>query len=174
MTENAPTITNLQDLLNYDVRRFTCAEIALKFSLEKWIALTSSLKLKTILQKYMEFAEEHIHKFENYFEAQHINSLSNANRVMMAFIEDTDETMNFCTDPEARDAGLLASIQGINHFKISLYGSAAAFAKELGLEEFASVFHEAEVNEKQIDDRLSQLAEYEINRRARAPIVLPR
>jgi hypothetical protein len=32
--------------------------------------------------------------------------------------------------------------------------------------------HEAEVNEKQIDDRLSQLAEHEINIKAKAPIAL--
>jgi hypothetical protein len=42
----------------------------------------------------------------------------------------------------------------------------------LNLEKFASVFHEAEINEKQIDDRLSQLAEHEINARAKAPILL--
>ena len=40
------------------------------------------------------------------------------------------------------------------------------------MEKFAGVFHEAEVNEKQIDDRLSQLAEHEINFKAKAPIVL--
>ena len=36
----------------------------------------------------------------------------------------------------------------------------------------ASVFHEMEINEKHIDDRLSQLAEFEINRKARTPIVI--
>ena len=42
----------------------------------------------------------------------------------------------------------------------------------LGMEKQAAIFHEAEINEKQIDDRLSQLAEYEINMKARTPIVL--
>ena len=60
-----------------------------------------------------------------------------------------------------------------NHFKISTYGTAAAFANALNMEKQASVFHEAEVNEKQIDDRLSQLAEHEINIKAKAPIELP-
>jgi ferritin-like metal-binding protein YciE len=92
---------------------------------------------------------------------------------MLAFIEDANEKLNNCADQQVIDACLLASIQGINHFKISLYGTAAAFAKELGMEKFASVFHEAEVNEKQIDDRLSQLAEHEINISAKTPIVLP-
>ena len=41
------------------------------------------------------------------------------------------------------------------------------------MENQAVIFHEAEINEKQIDDRLSQLAEFEINVKAKAPIVLP-
>lgn len=92
---------------------------------------------------------------------------------MLAFIEETNEKLNSCADQKAQDACLLACIQGINHFKISLYGTAAAFAKQLEMEKFASLFHKAEVNEKQIDDRLSQLAEHEINIAAKTPVVLP-
>jgi len=43
----------------------------------------------------------------------------------------------------------------------------------LGMEKYAAVFHESEINEKQIDDRLTQLAEHEINIKAKAPIILP-
>jgi ferritin-like metal-binding protein YciE len=65
-------------------------------------------------------------------------------------------------------------VQGINHFKISIYGTSAAFAKTLNLEKAAAMFHEMEVNEKQIDDRLSQLAEHEINGKANAPFAIAR
>jgi len=40
-------------------------------------------------------------------------------------------------------------------------------------EKAAELFHEAEANEKQIDDRLTQLAEHEINVKAKTPAVLP-
>ena len=40
------------------------------------------------------------------------------------------------------------------------------------VEDHAAIFHKAEINEKQIDDRLSQLAEHEINIKAKAPIEL--
>jgi hypothetical protein len=40
------------------------------------------------------------------------------------------------------------------------------------MEKQAAVFYEAEINEKQIDDRLSQLAQFEINVKAKAPIVI--
>ncbi len=38
--------------------------------------------------------------------------------------------------------------------------------------EAATIFYEAEVSEKQIDDRLSQLAEYEINVKAKSPSLI--
>lgn len=172
MLENNQQLTTLHNLLDYDASRFTSAEIQLKKALPEWISKTNSLMLKTVLQKYIDYVQQHVQKMERFFEEEKINALSLNNRVMHAFIEETDEKLAICSDPEIRDACLLACIQSINHFKISIYGTAAAFANALEMEKYAGVFHEAEVNEKQIDSRLSQLAEFEINKKARAPIVL--
>ncbi len=173
MTENNQTITTLQNLLDYDASKFISAEIQLKKSLPEWIKKAGSLKLKTVLHKYLDFIEQHVQKMEGFFEEENINSISLTNGVMKAYIEEANEKISICTDAEVKDACLLASIQAINHFKISTYGTAAAFAHALGMEKHGAIFHEAEVNEKQIDDRLSQLAEHEINIHARTPIVLP-
>ena len=173
MAENNQTITTLHNLLDYDASKFTSAEIQLKNSLPEWINKASSLQLKTVLQKYLGFVQQHVQKMEGFFEQEKINSFSLTNRVMRAFIEEAEEKLSNCTDAEVKDACLLACIQAINHFKISTYGTAAAFANALDMEKHAAVFHEAEVNEKQIDDRLSQLAEHEINIKAKTLIVLP-
>ena len=173
MSENNQTITTLHNLLDYDARKFTSAEIQINNSLPEWINKASSLQLKTVLQKYLGFVQQHVQKIEGFFEEEKISSLSLTNRVMRAFIEEAEEKLVNCTDAAIKDACLLACIQAINHFKISTYGTAAAFANALDMEKQAAIFQEAEVNEKQIDDRLSQLAEHEINIKAKAPIVLP-
>ena len=173
MADDTQKNTNLQDLLDYDARKFISAEVQLKNTLPEWINKASSLQLKTVLQKYLDLVQHHVQIIEGFFEEENIISLSVTNRVMQAYIEETKEKLGSCTDAEVKDACLLACIQAINHFKISTYGTAAAFANALGMEKTAIVFHEAEINEKQIDDRLSQLAEYEINVKAKAPIVLP-
>jgi len=173
MAENNPTITTLHNLMDYNARKFTSAEIQLKNSLPEWINKAGSLQLKTVLQKYLDFVQQHVQKMEGFYEEEKIVSLSLTNRVMKAFIEEAEEKLANCTDAEIKDACLLACIQAINHFKISAYGTAAAFANALNMEKQAAVFHEAEVNEKQIDDRLSQLAGHEINIKAKTPIELP-
>ena len=167
-------VTTLHDLLDYDAGKFTSAEAQLTKSLAEWINMAGSLKLKTVLQKYRDFVQQHIQNLEDFFDAEKINAISMSNRVMHAFIEELNEKLNNCTDAEIKDACMLAGIQAINHFKISMYGTAAAFANTLDMEKQAALFHQAEIDEKQIDDRLSQLAEYEINKNARAPVVLPR
>ena len=172
MSENNQTITSLHGLLDYDAGKFTSAEIHLKTTLHEWENIAFSMKLKTVLLRYIDYVQEHIQMMEGFFEEEKINALSINNRVMQAYIDEADEKIAICKDTAIKDACLLACIQAINHFKISMYGTAAAFANTLGMEKQAAIFHEAEVNEKQIDDRLSQLAEHEINVQAKVPGIL--
>ncbi len=173
MENNNQTISTLHDLLDYDARNFMSAEIHLEKNLHEWINKSTSLQLKNVLQKYLGFIQKHEQGINAFYEGEKINFTSTTNRIMEAFIEETNEKLSNCRDLEIKDACLLACIQGINHYKISAYGTAAAFAFGLGMEKEGNVFREAEISEKQIDDRLSQLAEHEINARAKAPIVLP-
>ena len=173
MENNNQSISTLHNLLDYDARNFMTAEINLEKSLLEWINTATSLQLKNVLQKYLDFIKRHEQSINAFYEDEKINFTSIANRVMQAFIEETNEKLSNCQDLEVKDACLLACIQSINHYKISAYGTAAAFAYALGMEKEGNVFRQAEINEKQIDDRLSQLAEHEINARAKAPIVLP-
>jgi ferritin-like metal-binding protein YciE len=173
MAETTQTIATLHNLLDYDAGRFISAEIQLHQILPEWINHANSLKLKNILQRYLDFIEKHMQDIENFSEEENAGSMGLENRVMQAYVGEAKEKLSNCNDPRIKDACLLACIQAINHFKISMYGTAAAFANAIGMEKQAAIFHEAEVNEKQIDDRLSQLAEHEINMEAKTLIILP-
>lgn len=110
---------------------------------------------------------------QTFIEDEKIGLISTSNKIVEAMIQDTEDKCKHCQDLEVRDACLLSNIQVINHYKISIYGTAAAFAKTLEMDKAASIFRNAEINEKQIDDRLTQMAEFEINKKATAPFVLP-
>lgn len=173
MKQELTTITTLHHLLDHEGSKFSSAEMQLTNVLPQWISKANSVKLKTVLQKYKDDIGEHLSNLEQFVDAEQLISLSLTNRIMSAYIQDTNEKLVMCADAEVTDACLLASVQMINHFKISAYGTAAAFANTLGMEKAAAFFHQAEVHEKQIDDRLTQLAQYEINIRAKSPIFLP-
>ena len=173
MKQELTNIATLHNLLDHEASKFSSAEVQLNNVLPQWISKANSVKLKTVLQKYRDDIGEHLFNLEEFVDAEQLISLSLTNRIMKAYIDDTNEKLEMCTDVEVTDACLLASVQMMNHFKISAYGTAAAFANTLGMDRAANFFHEAEVHEKQIDDRLTQLAKYEINSRAKSPIVLP-
>jgi ferritin-like metal-binding protein YciE len=173
MKQELTSITTLHNLLDYEASKFSSAEVQLTNALPQWINKAGSVKLKTVLQKYKDDIGDHLSNLEEFVTAERLTSLSLVNRIMSAYIQDTNEKLVMCTDAEVADACLLASVQMINHFKISAYGTAAAFANTLGMDKAANFFHQAEVHEKQIDDRLTQLAQYEINFKAKSPIVLP-
>lgn len=173
MTQQQETITNLLNLLDFEARRFLRGEILLHQQLPEWISAAEAVKLKIVLQKYHDFIQQHIQVLDQFFETEEVVAVSLENRIMQAYIEDARHKLKVCEDAAIKDACLLAAIQAINHYKISAYGTAAAFANALGMEAQAGIFHKAEVDEKQIDDRLSQLAEHEVNQLAKTPIILP-
>lgn len=171
MRNDVLTISTLNHLLDYDVRKCTSAEIQLVSVLLEWKELAHSPLLKNIIEKYLDFAKAHLEKLEDQLDDEIVNEFGRSNKIMQAFIIETREIISNCADTEVKDASLLSCIQAINHYKISMYGTIAAFALALRKEELAVFFHEVEVKEKQIDDRLSQLAEHEINVKALAPII---
>ncbi len=171
--EKITTISTLHQLLDFNTQHFIVGEVHLQKALHHWIDKASAIKLKAILQKYLEHIEHNVKSFEKFIDAEKMNLISNEHKILTVLIEDAERRYAYCSDPEIKDASLLASVQVINHFKICAYGTAAAYANTLGMEDASKLFKIAEINEKQIDDRLSQMAEFEINKRATSPIVLP-
>jgi len=162
-------IATLHDLLNLETRNFTNAEMQLNQNIPDWINHAGTPALKTVLRRYLSYVEQHSQKLAKFFKDVESVGPGPTGRVMEALIREVNDKLECCADSPVKDTCLLAAIQTINHFKISAYGTAAAFANALGMEVHAAIFHEAEVNEKQVDDRLSQVAQFEINEKAKAP-----
>jgi ferritin-like metal-binding protein YciE len=71
-------------------------------------------------------------------------------------------------DSEALDAGLLAGAQAVEHYEISRYGTLIAWAKNLGMDEAASLLEKTLQEEKATDAALTKLAAAAINQKAAA------
>lgn len=66
-------------------------------------------------------------------------------------------------DPQLRDVALIASLQRIEHYEMAVYGTLAAWAKTLHLDDDRGVLHEILEEEKAADLALSRLAEGRVN-----------
>ena len=153
----------LHQLLDEEISRFIGAEELLQRTLPIWIQQAKSAKLKDILIKYHDLVKHQIVRLNSFLKEESITGYPFQHSIMNAFINDAEEKMKNCSDFNVRDAGLLASVQNINHYKIGTFGTSASFAHTLGKERIAVLFYECESNEKMIDRELSILAEKEIN-----------
>lgn len=171
MEKSSPSIVTLSDLLMLETSRIMEGEKHLVESLPLWIKQVSSSKLRNILNKYLEYIKHHEQEMVNYFAHRSAMPATGRNRVMRALIEEADEKLGFCADHEVYDACLLACVQEINHYKISVYGTVTAFFNALGQSDPAALFHRAEKDEKRIDEQLSFQADLDINELARTPVI---
>jgi hypothetical protein len=78
-------------------------------------------------------------------------------------ISEGEKMMGEDMSPEAMDAAIIASAQKIEHYEISGYGTARAFARELRLTEVADLLTQTLNEEYQADDQLTQLAVGKLN-----------
>ena len=67
-----------------------------------------------------------------------------------------------------KDAALIAAAQKVEHYEIATYGTLVTWAKQLGLDEAVDLLSETLAEEKATDEKLSGLAESEINQEAAA------
>jgi ferritin-like metal-binding protein YciE len=168
--EKAPLrIVSLSDLLALETGRIMEGEKYLIGLLPGWIQGASSTRLKSILTQYLEYIRHHEQQMVNYFMHQPPIPSEGRNRVMRALVEEATEKLGYCADAEIYDACLLASVQEINHYKISVYGTVTAFFNALDQSASAAIFHKAEKDEKRIDEQLSFQADLDINELARMP-----
>jgi len=86
---------------------------------------------------------------------------------MEGLIKEGDEMIQEAGDPMVKDAALIASAQKIEHYEISGYGTARAYAQALGHQNIARVLDQIANEEGQADKKLTALAEGHINMQAR-------
>jgi ferritin-like metal-binding protein YciE len=85
---------------------------------------------------------------------------------MEGLIKEGNEIMESTAEGVVRDAGIIAASQKVEHYEIATYGTLCAFAKILGETEAADMLLQTLNEEKEADDKLSEVAEGSINLQA--------
>ena len=85
---------------------------------------------------------------------------------MRALIEETESTLSTIQDPDTIDAYIIGAQQAIEHHEIAAYGTARAWAQQLGLDDDATALQRTLDEEGQANELLSRIAEERVNERA--------
>jgi ferritin-like metal-binding protein YciE len=82
---------------------------------------------------------------------------------MQALISETKKMLTMLKGDDLRDAGLIASVQKLEHYEIAAYGSAAALAGQLELRDDQRMLYQSLEEEKEADALLTDIAKGEVN-----------
>lgn len=156
----------LHDLFVHFVRDIYYAEKQVLKTLPKMARKADSDTLREAFEHHREETEGQIENLEKVFEILGLKARGVTCEAIDGILEEGKEIMEEATDADARDAGMIAAAQAVEHYEITRYGTLVAWAKELGHEEVLSHLRETLAEEKDADNKLLRLGEDQLNQKA--------
>ena len=144
-------IEELKDL--YD------AEHQLTKALPKLSKAAEHHELKDAFDSHLEETQGQIERLDQVFECFDETPKRKTCKGMQGLIKEGEEIIQ----DEEGDAALICAAQKAEHYEIAAYGSLVSWAKLLGEDEAAQILEEGLEEEKQADEKLTQIAESTIN-----------
>jgi ferritin-like metal-binding protein YciE len=156
-------LNTLQDLFLDTLKDTYDAEHQITKALPKMAKAANNPELKKGFEQHLKQTEEHIKRLEQVFESMGKKATRKTCKGMQGLIEEGSELIKEDAEPEVLDAGLIAAAQKVEHYEISAYGTLSAYANLLGDSNAAKLFQQTLDEEKQTDQKLSELAESSVN-----------
>jgi ferritin-like metal-binding protein YciE len=182
-------ITDLQELLKHELNDLYSAEVQLTEAIPKMAEKAANKELKKAFNDHLKVTQEHkkrLDEVKNFFDMEKATETKGffANlfkskegeehcKAMEGLIKEAQTLMGEDMAPEVMDAALIAAAQKIEHYEISSYGTARAFARQLGFEKVYNILSSTLEEEYEADDSLTALAVEKLNRRAEIGEKLP-
>ena len=140
------------------------AEKHLVKALPKMQRAANSEELKQAIGEHIEVTNEHVSRLEQAFEmlgkkaqAKKCEAMDGLTSEGQRIIEETD------TGTSTRDVGIIMAAQKVEHYEIATYGGLIQLAKTLGHNDIAELLVPTLNEEKEADEKLTDIAENNIN-----------
>jgi ferritin-like metal-binding protein YciE len=159
---------NLHDVLVDMLKDLLHAEKQLVKALPRVAKAASHPDLKEAINEHLTATEVHVNRVEQAFRELDMEPKTKVCHGMMGIIEEGKEVLDARSNANGPtiDAALIAAAQKVEHYEITAYGTAKAFAVTLGLDRIVQLLDETLDEEKEADAKLSSLAESVINEAA--------
>ncbi len=160
--------SNLRDALVDEIKDIYNAEKQVVKALPKMVKGATNDELREALESHLEETQNQVSRLERVFELLDEKPRGKHCAGMAGILEEGSETLEKDAEDSVMDAMIIAGSQRVEHYEITAYGTAIAWAEALGLTEVAQVLGETLAEEKAADKKLSAIAESGINEAATA------
>lgn len=156
---------SLRELYIDELRDLYNAETQLTKALPKMAKASDDDQLRLAFEEHLRQTSEHVSRLEQIFEQLEEKPTGKKCLGMEGLIKEGSETMKEDFTDGVMDAAIIGAAQRVEHYEIAAYGTARNFAEILGENEHVSLLEQTLEEEKQTDQKLTQLAE-DINPKA--------
>jgi ferritin-like metal-binding protein YciE len=159
-------LQSLDDLFVHFLRDIYYAEKQIVKALPKMARKADSEQLREALEHHLEETQGHIANLEQAFELLDLRARGVPCQAIDGILEEGKEIMAETEDADARDAGMIASAQAVEHYEITRYGTLIAWATQLDKADVAKLLQANLEQEYAADRKLTDLAQKALNREA--------
>lgn len=156
----------LKDLFVEELKDIYHAEGQLIKALPKMAKAATCEDLKAGFEEHLAQTREHVKRLEAIFESLDMPARGKKCEAMEGLIEEGGEAIDLEGDNDTRDAALIGAAQKVEHYEIATYGTLKAWARQLEMEDVVSLLKATLDEEKDTDDKLTELAMAGINEEA--------
>jgi ferritin-like metal-binding protein YciE len=153
---------SLRELYVDELRDLYNAETQLVKALPKLAKASSNDRLRQGFEEHLRQTSEQVSRLEQIFEQLGEKPSGKKCVGMEGLIKEGSQFLKEDFADEVKDAGIIGAAQRVEHYEIAGYGTVRAFAELLGESEHVSLLEQTLNEEKETDEKLTQLAE-EIN-----------
>jgi len=159
-------LASLSDLLHHELKDLFSAENQLVKALPKLAKAATHPNLKAGFEEHLEQTKGHVARLEEVAKILDIKLTGHKCKAMEGLVEEGAELVSEDAEDSVRDAGLIGAAQRVEHYEMAGYGTAKALALKLGHEDVAEILDETLSEERETDEKLTELAESLVNEEA--------
>jgi ferritin-like metal-binding protein YciE len=172
--KNAMAIKTMDELFIHGLQDVYYAENQIAKTLPEMMENSSDSVLREGFKIHLEETREQIKRLDQVFKALGQSPAGVTCQAVLGLIEEGQELVGQIVDGYLRDVAIIASAQAIEHYEISRYGTLIAWAHQLGHREsvqakqldnveIADLLQLSLEEEKDLDRKLTSLAESRVN-----------
>ena len=151
-------VKTVQDLFLEELRDIYHAEKQILKALPKMVRSASHPELKQAFEAHLEETRGQVDRLEQVFDELDTAKRGKRCEAMEGLLEEARSTMEEIEDKGVLDVGMIINAQKVEHYEIAGYGSLIALARQLGQDRVAQLLEVTLNEEKEADEKLSQVA----------------
>ena len=156
-------INSFKEMYVSELQEARSLEAQLTSALPEIIEKTGDADLRQALQDHLSETQNHLERVGEILRRHGATAEDHKDQSMVRLVSEAEKWAEMIKDRDQRDAGIIASAQRVEYYEMAVYGTLSAWAKQLGFGEDEEDLRAILAQERAADDKLTRLAEREIN-----------